>query len=179
MLEHPDKRKTWGVKSKPGYYVGTSLENYRYYWVWMNDTKRIRGLDTVKFKHKYITNTSITTGYAIVNVSQQLTSALRGSNPPPLIKSGIYHLRALTEIFNATKEGYDDREETQATKTTAHSPRVTRSSPPPRVAKDKNLPDIVPTGTTDENDKRDTPARNTRSQSTSLRIMDKVMLSCC
>ena len=25
MLEHPDKTKTWGVKSKPGYYVGTYL----------------------------------------------------------------------------------------------------------------------------------------------------------
>ena len=43
MLEHPDKKKTWGVKSKPGYYVVTSLEHYRYYWGWMNDTKRIRG----------------------------------------------------------------------------------------------------------------------------------------
>ena len=85
-------------------------------------------------------------------------------SPPPLVKSGIDHLRALTDIFNATKEGYDDREETQATKTTVHSPRVPRSSPPPKLAKDKNLPDIVPTGTIDDNDKRDTPARNTHSQ---------------
>ena len=52
MLEHPNKTKTWGVKSKPGYYVGTSLEHYRYYLGWMNDTKRIRGSDTVKFIHK-------------------------------------------------------------------------------------------------------------------------------
>ena len=99
MLEHPDKRKTWGVKSKPGYYVGTSLEHYRYYWGWMNDTKIIIGSDTVKFKHKYITHPSITTGDGIVNAAQQLTNALRGSIPPPLVKSGIYHLRALTDIF--------------------------------------------------------------------------------
>ena len=109
MLEHPDKRKTWGVKSKPGYYVGTSLEHYRYYWGWMNDTKRIRGSDTVKFKHKYTTTPSITTGDAIVNVAQLLTSALRGSIPPPLVKSRIDHLRSLTEIFNANKEGYYDQ----------------------------------------------------------------------
>ena len=51
MLEHPNKRKTCGVKSKPGYYVGTYLENYRYYWGWTNETKRIRGSDTVRFKH--------------------------------------------------------------------------------------------------------------------------------
>ena len=97
------------MKSKPGYYIGTPLENYRYYWGWMNDTKRIRGSDTVKLKHKYITNTSITTGDAIVNADQQLTSALRGSIPPPLVKSEIDHLRALTDIFNVNKEGYDDR----------------------------------------------------------------------
>ena len=110
MLENPDKRKTWGVKSKPGYYVGTSLEHYRYYWGWMNETKRIRGPDTVKFKHKYITNHSITTGDAIVNAAQQLTSALRGSIPLPLVKRRIDHLRSITDIFNATKEGYDDQE---------------------------------------------------------------------
>ena len=103
MLENPDKIKIWGVKSKPGYYVGTSLEHYRYYWGWTNNTKKTRGSDTVKFKHKYITNPSITTGDAIVNAAQQLTSALRGSIPPPLVKSGIDHLRALTDIFNATK----------------------------------------------------------------------------
>ena len=26
MLENPDKRKTWGMRSKPGYYVGASLD---------------------------------------------------------------------------------------------------------------------------------------------------------
>ena len=59
-------------------------------------------------------------------------------------------------------------------------------SPPPRAAKDKNLPDIVPADTSDGNNKGDTededispPACNTRSQSTSLSIMDEVMLSCC
>ena len=98
---------------------------------------------------------------------------------PALVKSGIDHLISLTDIFNATKEVYDDQEETKATKTTAHALRVPRGSPPPRVAKDENLPDLVPTDTIDDNDKKETPARNTRYQSTSLSIMDKVMLSCC
>ena len=103
----------------------------------MKEAKKIRGSDTVSFKHKYITNPSITTGGAIVNAAPQLTSALCGIIPPPLVKSVIDHLRALTEMFNATKEGYDDQEETKPTKTTAHSPRVPRGSPPPRVAKYK------------------------------------------
>ena len=96
------------MKSNPGYYVDTSLEHYHYYWGWMHDTNRIRGSDTVKFKHKYITTPSITTCDAIVISDQLLTSALRGSIPLPLVKSVIDHLRALTEIFNANKEGYYD-----------------------------------------------------------------------
>ena len=93
------------MKSKPGYYAGTSLEHYRYYWGLMNETQKIRGSDIVKFKHKYITNCSIKTEDAIVNAAQQLTRALRGSIPPPLVKNRIDHLRALTDIFYATKEG--------------------------------------------------------------------------
>ena len=46
-----------------------------------------------------------------MNAAQQLTIALRGITTPPIVKSGIDHLRALTDIFNATKEGYDDLEE--------------------------------------------------------------------
>ena len=57
----------------------------------------------MSFKHKYITNPSITTGDDIVNASQQLTSELRGSIPPPVVKSGIDHLRALTEILMELK----------------------------------------------------------------------------
>ena len=59
-------------------------------------------------------------------------------------------------------------------------------STPPRVAKDKNLPNLVPIDTSDSNNEGDTqdedispPARNTYSQSTSLSIMDEVIISCC
>ena len=140
----------------------------------------------MKFKHKYITNPSITTGDAIVNAAQQLNSALSGSILSLLFKSGIDHLRALTDILNATKEGYNDREEKNPTKTTARSPRVPMGSPPPRVAKDKNRPDLVPTDTSNDNNEGDTqdkdispPACNTRSQTTSFSIMGEIMLSCC
>ena len=97
----------------------------------------------MSFKHKYITNPSVTTGDAIVNAAKQLTSALCGSIPPPLFKSGINHLRSLTGIFNATKEGCDEQENIKSNKTTAHSPRVPMGIPPPRVARDKNLFEIV------------------------------------
>ena len=69
-----------------------------------------KDLNTGKITPEGLANPYITTGDAIVNAAQKLTSALRGSIPPPLVKSGIDHLRALTDIFNATKESYDERE---------------------------------------------------------------------
>ena len=66
MYEHPGKRKTWGVKSKKGHYVGTSLEHYRYYFGYFSDTKAVRGSETCIFKHKYITTPTVTPADAIV-----------------------------------------------------------------------------------------------------------------
>ena len=71
----------------------------------VRETKKIRGSDTVIFRRKYITNPAVAPGDAVVNAAKQLTSALRGIIPPPLVKSGINHLRALTGIFDAKQEG--------------------------------------------------------------------------
>ena len=92
------------------------------------------------FKHKYITNPSVTIGNVIVNAAKKLTIALCGSIPPPLVKSGMNHLRALTGIFDATNEGYDERVTISCNKTTVHSPRVPMGSPPPRVDRDPKSP---------------------------------------
>ena len=92
MLEHPDKRKTCGVKSKRGHYVGTSLEHYRYYKAYFADTRAVRGSETVIFKHKYITMPTVTPADAIVQAAKQLTDALKGNIPPALAKSGIDHI---------------------------------------------------------------------------------------
>ena len=81
--------------------------------------------------------------------AKQLTSALRGSTPPSIVKSVIDYLRALTCIFDATKEGYNEQEKINCNKTTAHSPRGPMVSPPPRVAIDKNFPNIVPVDDSD------------------------------
>ena len=76
MLEDPKIQRTWGVKSKPGFYTGTSLVYYQYYWGWNRETQRIRCSETVIFKHKHITNPAITPVDAIVHAAKQLTSAL-------------------------------------------------------------------------------------------------------
>ncbi len=131
MLEQPDKQRSWGVKSKRAFYVGTSLEHYRYHWGYCTNTKKIRGSETVKFKHKYLTAPTISPADAIVQASNQLADTLRGNIPSPLLKSGIDHIRALTSIFDETgarAEAKAKEEEEQAA-----PPRVKERAAAPRV----------------------------------------------
>ncbi|KAL7551824.1 hypothetical protein ACHAWF_015016 [Thalassiosira exigua] len=126
----PDKRKSWGVKSRRGHYVGTSLEHYRYYWGYFSDTRAIAGSETVSFKHKYITTPTVTPADAIVQAARQLANALKGNVPPPLVKSGIDHIKELTSIFDDTKTAYEDRaqaEQAAQREKRTHPPRVRRS----------------------------------------------------
>ena len=92
MLEHPDKRKSWGVKSQLRHYVGTSLEYDHYYWGYFKQTRALRGSETVTFKHKHITNPAVSMDDVIVLATKQLTDVLRGSILPAYAKSGIDQL---------------------------------------------------------------------------------------
>ena len=162
MLEHPDKRKTWGVKNKPVIYLGTSLEHYRYFWGYNFDTKAIRGSETVIFKHKYITNPSITPGDAIVNAAKALTSALHGNIPPPLVQSGIDQIRKLTKIVDSTKAEYEKRENEKAENSKVSSPCAAPPRLPnathPRVAQPAadQPPDLIAVYDSNSDDKEDT-----------------------
>ena len=111
QLEQPDKRKSWGVKSKLGHYLGTSLEHYRYYFGYFAETGAKRGSESVIFKHKYITSPTVTPADAIVQAAKQLADVLKGNIPPPLVKSGIDHIKALTNIFDTTKVEEAKRDE--------------------------------------------------------------------
>jgi hypothetical protein len=95
----PDKRKTWGIKSHKGFYIGTSTEHYRYYKAYCTDTRAVQGSETMFFKHKYITSPTVTPADAIVQAAKQLTDALKGFVPPPISESGIEQIRKLTSIF--------------------------------------------------------------------------------
>ena len=99
MLEPPDRRKSWGTHSKKCTYIGTSLEYYRYYDGWCHETKTIRGSESVSFKHKYITNPSVSPADAIVKAAKELADALIGNIPPPYVKSGIDHIKELTKFL--------------------------------------------------------------------------------
>ena len=89
----------WGIKGKKGIYIGTLLEQYSHCYSWFPKTRAIREQESVRFKHKYITNPGITPADAIIQVTRQLPNVLRGKITLPLVQNGINTLKQITNIF--------------------------------------------------------------------------------
>ena len=77
----PKNRRTWEAHTKTGYYLGAAWDHYRCHRVWVKDTKSERVGQTVFFKHKYITQPTITTSDALLRASEDVCEALLKSQP--------------------------------------------------------------------------------------------------
>jgi hypothetical protein len=62
LLVHvkPHKQQTYAQHCNKGYVIGASFEHYQCYKVWMKDIHTMQVSGAVWFKHKYLTNQSIT-----------------------------------------------------------------------------------------------------------------------
>ena len=74
----PGRRKTFGEHSEDGFYLKTSEEHYRTHVIFCKKTRAKRLADTVFFKHKYITQPTVTPADAIVNAYNKLRQAIQG-----------------------------------------------------------------------------------------------------
>jgi hypothetical protein len=74
----PSRRKTFGEHSEDGFYLKTSEEHYRTHIIFVKKTRAKRLADTVFFKHKYITQPTITPADAIVNAFNKLRQTIQG-----------------------------------------------------------------------------------------------------
>jgi hypothetical protein len=73
LFETPEVRKWWDAHSVNGWYLGTSFKHYCNSKVYCKKTGAERILDTVWFKHKYLTIPSLTAADHIVNAAAKLT----------------------------------------------------------------------------------------------------------
>jgi hypothetical protein len=64
--ESPNRCKTWDPRTISGWYLGTSKEHYRCHKIFCKRTRSERILDTVWFKHRYITQPTITSDDIVV-----------------------------------------------------------------------------------------------------------------
>ena len=91
---------------------------------------------------------------AIVQAAKQLAGALKGNIPPPLVKRGIDHIKALTNIFDTSKAEQlkrDGQQASQAKATPTHSPRVRKAGSAPRVQA-PDLPNLISIGEDSDSD---------------------------
>ena len=135
----PSRRKTWGEHSTDGWYIGASPEHYRTHIVFVKATKHLQLSDTVYFKHKYITQPTITPEDRIVHAYQDLTLAIQGFQS----SKGGASMEALQRLQEALSPGStrfvppqaSQQQEQQAPRVQFDNrvPELTLYDPDPRV----------------------------------------------
>ena len=153
----PHRRKTWGKHSVDGWYLGASDKHYRCHKVWNVETKAERVSDTVFFKHKYITQPTLTPEDVMIRAILNLRNAIQKAKD----KKGDVNFEAikkLDSIFNSPQEG------AAPPRVNAQRPRVESSAQKVdcRVPPDAQSP-RVPVEADCYNEPTVGPASNTRA----------------
>ncbi|KAL7483589.1 hypothetical protein ACHAW6_009233 [Cyclotella cf. meneghiniana] len=73
-----DKRGMWVYHSLDGWYLNTSPEHYRVHNCHIKSTKAEQLMDTIQFKHKHITNPTVSHSDKIMNALANCKAALMG-----------------------------------------------------------------------------------------------------
>ena len=116
-------------KTEHGWYLGTSAKHYRCYEVWVKVTGAVRSTDTVFFKHKRITNPTVTPVGAIFHAVKELTEAMKGNVPRSLRDTSLDELARVEQIFAQKSQRYK-----AMSKVVEQPPRVREeAATPPRV----------------------------------------------
>ena len=75
------KRRTWEEHKRSVFYIGNLTEHCRCHDVWITNTHSVRVGQTIFFKHKYLTQPSVTTTDAVLRSSDDLCQILKGLPP--------------------------------------------------------------------------------------------------
>eukprot|EP00804_Cyclotella_cryptica_P001885 CCRYP_007356-RA/>CCRYP_007356-RA protein AED:0.20 eAED:0.20 QI:0/-1/0/1/-1/1/1/0/768 len=128
--DKPHRRKSFAQHCTKGYVIGTSYEHYRCWKVWTPTSCTTRISATVFFKHKYITNPSVTPADAIIaaaaNLSHLLTNNLQAHHNNKVNQSDLTRLQILTQPSPPPQHN--------AAHYKQHSPHAPHPSPPAAVS---------------------------------------------
>ena len=156
--ENSERRRSWAANSSDGWYLRTSPEHYRCHVIYCKNTRSERISDTVHFKHKYITEPTLTPEDTIVKALNDLTQALKDRRN----KKGSEELDALRKLDdilnNIPTTSNNSKRVTFANTTnlplatginaTIPTPRVVQEIQPPRITKTIPLSHTVGTSST-------------------------------
>ena len=198
--EKPSRRRSWDQHGKKGWVLGTSREHYRGYSAWIKETRATRTSGKMFFKHKYITNPSVTPQDAMVAAANNLSNAIKRNITAQQIGEQRYNdIVRLEEIFkyaatlprvqttqeetdtpNATTiNNKDSSSNTNEEEDIVASEEIERGATSPRVRTSPSSSRVDETQPLEEEEPETPPAYNTRSkapititQETILRAID-------
>ena len=118
----PHRRKSWAKHAADGWYLGVSLKHYRCHIIWNKETQAERISDTVFFKHKYITQPTLTPEDLLLKAIHDLRHVIQKSKNT---KGELEYeaIEKLEEIFNS------QRADSTAPRVEAAAPRVEAADP--------------------------------------------------
>ncbi len=117
----PNRRKSWGEHSSDGWYLTTSLDHYRCHIIFVKATQAKLISDTVCFKHKHITQPTLTPEDLVIKTIQDLSNAIKGGKK--LGNNSNTQINTIKGLTNALHPG-------NQLPIQAHSPRVHIDAPP-------------------------------------------------
>jgi hypothetical protein len=123
----PNRRRSWGEHASDGWYLRTSHEHYRTHVVYVKATRKTRISDTVYFKHKHLTQPTLSQADIIVQAYRDLVHAIKGTANT---KSKM-HIEAIRKMQEVMKPQFNITIEPMHT-------------PPPRVAQSFSDPQPLP-----------------------------------
>jgi hypothetical protein len=102
----PHKRCTYAEHCKKAFVLGTSTKHYGCWKFWSTATQATQILGAAFFKHKYLTNPSVTPEDLVIDAAKYLARSLETSIPQHLQVSTIQALKDLLEVFRDTSHKY-------------------------------------------------------------------------
>lgn len=140
--EKTDKRGTWAYHCVDGWYLFTSPEHYRVHNCQIKQTKKERLTDTISFKHKHITNPSISPADKLMNALAHLKATLAdkiNDHPTHQLKELQKIVTNINPIDKPTVSPPKQKEQAL--------PRVRDNATVPRVHNQPSVPRVPPTTT--------------------------------
>ena len=128
----PNRRKTWGEHSSDGWYLTTSKDHYRCHYIFVKATRAKRISDTVYFKHKHITQPSLTTEDLVIKAIQDLSNAFKGGKN----LNDNTQIEAITRLTNALRPGNELPLQERSPRVQVDAPPRVQVDAPPRVQVD-------------------------------------------
>jgi hypothetical protein len=112
--------------------LGTCTEHYQCWKFWTVSTRATRVSGTAFFKHKYLTNPSVTPKDQIIVVAARLTNAIQRTITAIMRTSTLKSLGDLQSIFHDTAKGYNTHQSEAAvsiTRAVQHHAPVSPQTP--------------------------------------------------